>query len=120
MGTRSLTFTHDERGTNVLCLYRQFDGYPEGHGSDLAEILNNTNNNGMECLSASIVAKLKTGAYNIYIYPSDTKDAGHDYEYHVNPNHVEVFKTYPERESIFVGNYQAFKTFCKSQDRKVA
>ena len=118
MGTRSLTFTHDAQGTNVLCLYRQFDGYPEGHGLDLAEILNNTNDNGIECLSASIVAKLKTGAYTIYVYPSDTTDAGQDYEYHVYEDRVEVFKTYPEKQSIFVGDYKALKTFCEAQNRK--
>jgi hypothetical protein len=120
MGTRSLTFTHDDQGTKILCLYRQYDGYPEGHGKDLAEILNTTDSNGMECLSASIVAKLKTGSYNVYIYPSDTKDAWQEYEYHVNPNHVEVFKTYPERHSIFVGNYKAFQEFCFNEDRKAA
>jgi hypothetical protein len=120
MGTRSLTFTHSTTGENILCLYRQFDGYPEGHGKDLAEILNTTESNGMECLSASIVAKLKTSAYNIYIYPSDTKDAWQEYEYHVNPNHVEVFATYPERRSIFVGNYHEFQRFCSNQNRKAA
>ena len=120
MGTRSLTFTHSTTGTKILCLYRQYDGYPEGHGADLAEILTTTESNGMECLSASIVAKLKTGAYNIYLYPTDTVDAWQEYEYHINPNHVEVFKTYPERHNIFVGNYHEFKSFCESQNRKVA
>lgn len=120
MGTRSLTFTHDDQGTKILCLYRQYDGYPEGHGKDLAEILNTTSNNGMECLSASIVAKLKTGAYNVYIYPSETDDAGQDYEYHVYEDQVDVIKTYPEKHSVFKGTYQEFSEFCSNQDRKAA
>ena len=118
MGTRSLTFTYDSTGGTIFCLYRQFDGYPEGHGSDLAEILNNTDNNGMECLSASIVAKLKTGAYNTYIYPSETDDAGQEYEYHVYEDKVEI-RGYPFSDRvIFSGTYAELQAFCKSQDRK--
>ena len=118
MGTRSLTFTYDSTGGTIFCLYRQYDGYPEGHGSDLAEILNNTPNNGMECLSASIVAKLKTGAYNVYIYPSETDDAWQDYEYHVYADRVEIQgRPFPNRV-IFSGTYAEFQAFCKSQDRK--
>jgi hypothetical protein len=121
MGTRSLTFTYDNQGTKILCLYRQFDGYPEGHGKDLAEILNITDNNGMECLSASIVAKLKTGSYNVYIYPSDTKNAWQDYEYHVYEDRVEIHKHFSDtNEPMFKGTYQEFLEFCVNQDRKVA
>jgi hypothetical protein len=117
MGTRSLTFTYDNQEGTIMCLYRQYDGYPEGHGNDLAEILNTTSNNGMECLSASIVAKLKTGAYNVYLYPSDTDDAWQDYEYHVYENRVEVF-THPlgVSEPIFKGTYQEFQEFCKAKE----
>ena len=38
MGTRSLTFVYDENNTPVLNMYRQFDGYPSGHGAELAEL----------------------------------------------------------------------------------
>lgn len=118
MGTRSLTYTYDTEGEKIMCLYRQFDGYPEGHGSDLAEILNNTGSNGMECLSASIVAKLKTGAYNFYLYPVTVGDCGQEYEYHVMKDHVEVFTTYLEAKQIFSGSYREFQEFCVSQSRK--
>ena len=49
MGTRSLTRvieTWNDEKTNKLkkqvlvCMYRQYDGYPSGMGSDLAEFLN--------------------------------------------------------------------------------
>ena len=116
MGTRSLTFTYDSTGGTIFCLYRQYDGYPEGHGLELAEILDTTSNNGMECLSASIVAKLKTGAYNTYIYPSETDDAGQDYEYHVYEDRVEI-RGYPFPDRvIFSGTYAEFLEFCKSKE----
>ena len=114
MGTRSLTFTYDRDGEKIMCLYRQFDGYPEGHGTDLATILNNTESNGMECLSASIVAKLKTGAYNIYLYPTSVGDCGQEYEYHIYKDRVEIYGY-----ATFTGTYQEFQKFCVNQNRKV-
>ena len=37
MGTRSLTtFKEDHNNEEIVVLYRQFDGYPEGHGIDLS------------------------------------------------------------------------------------
>lgn len=45
MGTRSLTLFMD--GNHELCrLYRQLDGYPSGHGVDLAKVCNKTIVNG--------------------------------------------------------------------------
>lgn len=114
MGTRSLTFTYSDDGEKIICLYRQFDGYPEGHGKELAEILTTTESNGMLCLSASVVAALKIGWGNIYLYPITTKDAWQEYEYHVYEEEVEVIKTYPERHSIFAGSYSEFMDFCNS------
>jgi hypothetical protein len=39
MGTRCLTKVYDE-DTEILCLYRQFDGYPKGgHGDELTAFL---------------------------------------------------------------------------------
>ena len=38
MGTRSLTYVYVE-DTPIMCMYRQFDGYPSGHGVELAEFL---------------------------------------------------------------------------------
>ncbi len=119
MGTRSLTFTY-HNSEKIMCLYRQYDGYPEGHGKELAEILVTTESNGMECLSASIVAKLKEGLGNIYLYPTSVKDAWQDYEYHVYEDAVDVIKTYPQRHSIFAGSYSEFMEFCKSKQTEEA
>jgi hypothetical protein len=38
MGTRSLTFVYEENKP-VVNMYRQYDGYIEGHGRELAEFL---------------------------------------------------------------------------------
>ena len=36
MGTRSLTtFIDDHTEEEIVVMYRQYDGYPEGHGRDL-------------------------------------------------------------------------------------
>jgi hypothetical protein len=75
MGTRCLTVFKEESGTEIAVLYRQMDGYLEGHGEDLQKFLtgkklvngfgrNDTKDNcfnGMSCLAASVVAHFKTG-----------------------------------------------------------
>jgi hypothetical protein len=37
MSTRSLTHVKDEAGRTLVTFYRQGDGYPTGHGKDLAD-----------------------------------------------------------------------------------
>ena len=89
MGTRSLTFVYDHDEA-ILNLYRQFDGYPEGHGAELAEFLNGidavTNGirlgetrrtaNGMGCLAAQLVAHFKTEVGGFYIHSVKSTDCG--------------------------------------------
>ena len=115
MGTRSLTrvietFKND-KGKQVkrtlICMYRQFDGYPSGMGADLVEFLEGTKVvnglgldevkstrvfNGAGCLAAQLVAHFKEGAGGIYIEPITVKDCGQEYEYEiiVNSNTKEV------------------------------
>lgn len=83
MGTRSATFFID--GNQTVChLYRQYDGYPSGHGVDLARacdvrLCNGYSReqaegrwaNGIGCLAATVVAKLKTGIGNVYLHGID-------------------------------------------------
>jgi len=103
MGTRSLTIVkeHNDNNSNVLkkksicTMYRQMDGYPTGHGLELAEFLKDmvvVNGismaekrriaNGMECLAAQMVAFFKEGPGSIYLY-SGYYDCGQNYEYYV-------------------------------------
>tara|TARA_R100000458_G_scaffold57196_1_gene63012 strand:+ start:380 stop:829 length:450 start_codon:yes stop_codon:yes gene_type:complete len=120
MGTRSLTYIQDSWETavadeennnevhktteNIICMYRQFDGYLDGHGRDLAEFLEDFNivngmrlddpprtANGMDCLAAQLIAHFKDGPGNIYMYHSDSKDCGEEYRYTIYENNKELF-----------------------------
>lgn len=107
MGTRSLTFVYDTyKAKNgravhrpIINLYRQYDGYPEGHGQELVDFLKQftlTNGlvresgsktaNGMPCLAAQLVAHFKTEAGQFYLEPITAKECGQDYEYHIYSN----------------------------------
>lgn len=93
MGTRSITLVRTSEGVNLLNMYRQFDGYLDGHGRDLFELLdgmkivngmtgrNTKQANGAGCLAAQIVSNFKKEAGGIYIYPIDSGDCGQDYTY---------------------------------------
>ena len=84
MGTRSLTRVirkweddfGDKRREPFTTMYRQMDGYLEGHGNDLAEFLsqftivngmklNETRKtaNGIDCLAAQMFAHFKDGKF---------------------------------------------------------
>ncbi len=126
MGTRSLTFVYDENNTPVLNMYRQFDGYPSGHGAELAEFLaglklvNGFGNNGkglangMGCLAAQMVAHFKDSVGSFYIHSVLETDLGQDYEYHVYPDKVRM--TNFANEEIFNGSWAKFHKFCKQPD----
>jgi hypothetical protein len=98
MGTRSLTFVYDEQNKPIINMYRQYDGYPTGHGAELADFLSSgrlVNGlaltktveevvfNGMGCLAASLVANFKQSPGGFYIHSTDMTDCGQDYEYHI-------------------------------------
>ncbi len=96
MGTRSLTVFMDDE-TELCVMYRQFDGYPDGHGKELAEFLtgitmvngiNETKGerlaNGMGCLAAQVIGHFKDGKVGgFYIYPANSRDCGEEYIYFV-------------------------------------
>lgn len=80
MGTRSVTTIFDG-DYELVRIYRQHDGYPEGQGIDLAKLCdvkivnglgldNQKVANGMGDLAAQIVAGLKDGPGGIYIEPT--------------------------------------------------
>jgi len=134
MGTRSLTFVYtDHYGSTtgpepIINMYRQFDGYPSGHGSELSTFLNQfeaiTNGipfgdtrklaNGMGCLAAQLVAHFKTDAGGFYLYPVTSTDCGQEYEYHVYSDRITVFGW--EGEHLFTGPWSAFTEFCTAKE----
>lgn len=150
MGTRSLTFVYDEmygrqRKPKVITnMYRQYDGYPSGHGAELAAFLSQFEMcngipvgvppakkyaNGMGCLAAQMISNFKEGAGQFYIYPADAVDCGQDYEYHVYKKDKEVRVRITDRgcnmfgltmsdknEALFDGTVAEFKEFCTAEE----
>lgn len=94
MGTRSTIRFTDERNTNYITIYQQYDGYIDGVGHELAEFLNRitivngfnsemsagTHANGIGCLIAQFIAEKKTGIGNLYVDPIDSFGS-EDYNY---------------------------------------
>ena len=127
MGTRSLTYVYEGKREDwvkpFVCMYRQFDGYPSGHGAELADFLlsgkvvngipsGSTERlfNGMNCLAAQLVAHFKDGVGGIYLYRADVdQDCWQEYEYHVWEDAVRVTDT---ENILFQGSWQEFKEFC--------
>ena len=120
MGTRSLTFVYDG-DVPVINIYRQYDGYPSGHGHELAQFLdsktlvngfgkqNSFEANGMGCLAAQLIVQLKHGVGGIYIYSVTSTDCFQDYEYHVYEDRVVVKDP---TAVIFEGTWEEFGQFC--------
>lgn len=92
MGTRSTTTVLDQDGKVLVKMYRQFDGYPEGHGEELREFLRGMKivnglgygqeskiANGMGCLAAQMIAHFKTDPGGIYIQGSEEGDEQYNY-----------------------------------------
>lgn len=128
MGTRSLTYVYESyqsESTPVVCMYRQYDGYLEGHGLELAEFLTRGKMvnglsgrddavvfNGMGCLAAQMVANFKDGAGQFYLHaPELDQDAGQEFEYHVFYDRVCVSDA--GGSIIFNGTWMEFYTECK-------
>lgn len=124
MGTRSLTFVYD--GDKPLVnMYRQFDGYPSGHGSELADFLvsgkmvngysskTEKQFNGMGCLAAQMIAEFKNSVGGFYIHAVTDTDCWQDYEYHVYEDKVVVKNP---TEVIFKGDWNKFAEFCSQEE----
>lgn len=88
MGTRSITRFLDKDGKVFCAMYRQYDGYPDGHGQELARYLSGKKIvngisvrdskfnafNGMGCLAAAVIAYFKNDIGEFYIVPPDAHD----------------------------------------------
>ena len=108
MGTRSLTTfistwkdekTNKVKSNKIVTMYRQYDGYPSGHGVQLAEFIAQGKMvngigmtekqlvfNGMGCLAAQVVAHFKEGPGNIYLHRGGTTNCWEEYRYEVIQN----------------------------------
>ena len=130
MGTRSLTVFQEEKGgDDIVVMYRQMDGYPTGHGDELAQFLKNgviVNGlsmgdyrsrdrklfNGMGCLAAAVVAHFKDGAGSIYLYPAKSRGCGEEYIYYIYPQNGKIWLTvesaYGDNPTIYDGHINEF------------
>lgn len=122
MGTRSLTNVYAEDGKQIMCMYRQFDGYPDGHGKELAEFIASktlvngipcgtgvdpsTLANGIGCLAAQIVSFFKEEPGKFYLYPPGTSDVGEEYVYSVFADRIVC--RYPHGKVLFDGKPSDF------------
>jgi hypothetical protein len=128
MGTRSNTVIVDS-GTKILNLYRQMDGYPSGHGAELAAFLSviklvngygldqkeGTFANGMGCLAAQLVAHFKTGIGGFYI-ENPNGECDNDYTYTIGRDGGPLKITVDEYgKRIFDGSVTKFVKFCKDE-----
>lgn len=95
MGTRALIHIKNEDRI-ITTIYRHYDGYPEGLGQELKDILSGKDipegylrghqnpgdfYNGMQCLAAYVIKSLKTEWGNVYIYPPNSRDCGEEFVY---------------------------------------
>ena len=130
MGTRSLTKVIED-GQILVNMYRQFDGYPSGHGRELFNFLENMTMvngismeetrriaNGAGCLAAQIVGHFKNEPGGIYLYPTATDYCGQEYEYLIEvleTQAIQVTVTNPITE-VFKGSVAAFGVFCSTTE----
>ena len=133
MGTRSLTkiieVYQDENKTSkqvLTTMYRQMDGYMEGHGAELAEwlaeftVVNGLGvgetrkvANGADCLAAQMFAHFKTDSGGIYLYPPGARNCGENYIYYIYVNGSEInvwVKDACDNKYIFKGTAKEFLT----------
>jgi hypothetical protein len=139
MGTRALTFVYEgERA--LVNMYRQYDGYPSGHGLELATFLtrgqlvnglsgkDKVSFNGMSCLAASMIANFKETPGGFYIYSVEETECGQDYEYHVYEREGEIRVRVTNRgcnmfgltmsdrnEALFDGSAVEFLDYCNPE-----
>jgi hypothetical protein len=111
-------------------MYRQYDGYLEGHGLELAtfltrgKLVNGLSGkdqmvfNGMGCLAAQMIAYFKTEAGQFYLHaPVLNQDAGQEYEYHVFRDKVVVYSIGSNNDNaLFEGTWMEFFKMCKRKE----
>lgn len=140
MGTRSLTYVQSEPGSLfTLCMYRQYDGYPSGHGKELADflspitVINGISRgrdvlgefaNGMGCLSAQLVKHFKENVGGVYLQPPGDGSAREEYTYVIigappaglgDAGASPTVRVYSGDELTFEGPVAEFATWCTKE-----
>lgn len=98
MGTRArINIIEDD--AILVSIYRQYDGYPDGLGQEVADfaasmtVVNGISGgkpknqaNGMGCFAAQLIAHLKDGVGNVYIRNTEPQSHGEEFVYNVSWN----------------------------------
>lgn len=127
MGTRSLTYFYRNSDSEnpLVCMYRQFDGYPEGHGKDIFEFVTETlstskdsfgnsyNSTATPWLAMQTISAFKDQLGVFLIEPTLNHDCWQEYEYHIFPDRIEVSNPYM---IIFSGTLEEFGKFCNDPE----
>jgi hypothetical protein len=132
MGTRALVHIVEkdmDNNQNVLVsIYTQYDGYLEGLGMKIknildngkAEIINGYGNNkipssfnGIGCMAAYLIGSLKGNEIgNVYIVSPGTEDVGEEYTYFISELdgkiHMTVYDGFPATKELFNGLLSKF------------
>lgn len=98
MGTRSMTVIAENADTNsIVAMYRQYDGYLDGHGQELAEFLigkrlvngfgpgDDGSNafNGMGCMAARVISHFKGDQIGGFYLENPRQPSSQEYNYRV-------------------------------------
>jgi hypothetical protein len=123
---------------NLVLVYVQYDGYPDGHPMETAEwlaggkVVNGISGNdtglifnGAGCLAAQLIARLKSGPGGTYIYPINSRgNAGEDYLYDIVVDSDSktitfiAYENYNRKKVLFSDNPQHFTKFLEEQNKK--
>lgn len=143
MGTRSLTFVVDNTWNSdkkpLATIYRQMDGYPEGHGKELFDAVGHLRvvngygfgdklgvaANGAGCLAAQLIKALKDDIGGIYLQESpddyeNPDDRGQEYTYTLIVDSSKgavrliVNKTFGKQAALYDGPLSAFGEWLKN------
>lgn len=135
MGTRSITTIIDhqwDKPERLMTMYRQYDGYPSGHGKELFDFLsqftivngmmaNETRKiaNGAGCLAAQVVEHFKqeAGPGGIYMTKPRVTLDDEDYGYEITVTQALTIdvKVRSYKGTIFSGNLAGFGKFCSKE-----
>lgn len=119
MGTRSIIYIYDQQKKVIVRLYLQFDGYPDGVGSDLAKFLSVHKDEYMGTLAAKLVPYFFQQQLDCIhlIAPEDNNYHCQEWEYHVYAdNTIRVIEYGVEVHNLIWKCNQGldnFKKFCE-------
>lgn len=129
MGTRCLTYIFGDK-TPLLCFYRQYDGYPQGHGVELGKFISSIKvvngyqhdmtageyANGPGCFAAQVLSHFKNeaGLGGIYVQPPVLNaDSGQEYEYHIHFNSVYAQDRWVDNK--YVSHIEVYSDYIKDR-----